>query len=95
MNHVVLERLRRQCTISESLDELVMGVAVPYWLDIFAVEQVFDEATSSTCMSVLSLDSMQITTAYGAKGRVLSEWKWFRGPDPSPRPMAVLMPAST
>lgn len=36
-----------------------------------------------------------MSLAYGAKGKVKVEWKWFRGPFPPPRPGAVLIAAST
>ena len=36
--HVVLESLWRKCAISESLDEVVVSVVPPDWLDILAVE---------------------------------------------------------
>ena len=31
----------------------------------------------------------------GAKGRIWSEWKWFKGPEPKPRFVLVRIPAST
>lgn len=71
LNEVVLERLNRKRSISQASDESMLSMVSPSFLNVWALQDVFDKAATDLGNLAKCLKSGLET--YGGKGNVYVE----------------------